>query len=57
MVIIFLGFILSAYAAFRLSLRMQPKRRMAGRLMAAIILVMILFSLVYVWILSLPLLS
>jgi polyferredoxin len=57
MLIIFLGFIFSAYAAFRLSLRMQPKRRMAGRLMAAIILVMVVFSLVYVWILSLPLLG
>ena len=55
--IVFLGFIFSAYAAYRLSLRLQPQRRMAGRLMAAILLVMTLFSIAFVWILSLPMLA
>jgi polyferredoxin len=57
MVVIMLGFIFSAYAAYRLSLRMQPRRKLAGRLMAAIILIMIAFTVVYVWILSLPLVA
>ena len=57
MLIVFMGFIFSAYAAHRLSLRMQPKRRLAGRMMAAILIVMIVFSIVFAWILSLPILS
>jgi ferredoxin len=55
MVIIFLGYIFSAYAAYRLSMRLQPQRRLAGKLLAAILLCMLAFSLVYIWILSLPL--
>ncbi len=57
MAIILLGFILSAYAAYRLSLRMQPKRRLAGKMLAAILIAMVAFSIVYVWILSLPLVA
>jgi hypothetical protein len=57
MVIILLGFIFSAYAAYRLSLRMQPQRRLAGRLMAALLLIMATFSVAYIWILSLPLVA
>ncbi len=57
MAIILLGFIFSAYAAYRLSLRMQPKRRLAGRMLAAILIAMVAFSIVYVWILSLPLVA
>ena len=55
--IILLGFILSAYAAYRLSLRMQPKRRLAGKMLAAILIAMVAFSIAYVWILSLPLVA
>jgi polyferredoxin len=57
MVIILLGFVFSAYAAYRLSLRMQPRRRLAGRMLAAILISMVAFSIVYVWILSLPLVA
>ena len=57
MIIILLGFVFSAYAGYRLSLRMQPRRREAGRLLAAIMLALIVFSIVYVWILSLPLVA
>ena len=57
MVIILLGFTFSAYAGYRLSLRLQPRRREAGRLLAGMLLALIVFSLVYVWILSLPLVA
>jgi polyferredoxin len=57
MAIILLGFIFSAYAAYRLSLRMQPRRREAGKMLAAILIAMVAFSIVYVWILSLPLVA
>lgn len=57
MAIVLLGFVFSAYAAYRLSLRMQPRRRMAGRMLAAILVAMVAFSIVYVWILSLPLVA
>ena len=57
MAIILIGFVFSAYAGYRLSLRLQPRRREAGRLLAAIILALIAFSIVYVWILSLPLVA
>ena len=55
MAIILLGFVFSAYAAYRLSLRMQPKRRLAGKMLAAVLIAMVGFSIVYVWILSLRL--
>lgn len=55
--IILMGFVFSAYAAYRLSLRMQPRRRMAGRMLAAILIAMVAFSIVYAWILSLPLVA
>jgi polyferredoxin len=57
MIIIFLGFIFSAYAGYRLSLRLQPRRREARLLLAALIVAMVAFSIVYVWILSLPLVA
>jgi ferredoxin len=57
MAIILLGFFFSAYAAYRLSLRMQPKRREAGKMLAAILIAMVAFSIAYVWILSLPLVA
>jgi polyferredoxin len=57
MAIILMGFIFSAYAAYRLSLRLQPKRKMAGRMLASILLAMVAFSIAYVWILSLPLVA
>jgi polyferredoxin len=57
MAIILLGFVFSAYAAYRLSLRMQPRRRLAGRMLAAVLIAMVAFSIVYVWILSLPLVA
>jgi hypothetical protein len=57
MAIILLGFLFSAYAAYRLSLRMQPRRREAGRMLAAILIAMVAFSIVYIWILSLPLVA
>jgi hypothetical protein len=57
MAIILLGFVFSSYAAYRLSLRMQPRRRLAGRMLAAILIAMVAFSIVYVWILSLPLVA
>jgi ferredoxin len=57
MTIIFLGFVLSAYAAHRLSLRLQPEPARAGRVLWTTIAVMALFSVVYIWILSLPLVA
>ena len=57
MAIILLGFIFSAYAGYRLSLRLQPRRREAQILLAVIILALVVFSIVYVWILSLPLVA
>ena len=55
LVIVFLGFLLSAYAAYRLSLRLQPRPERARRMLAAVLLVMLLFCVVYIWILSMPL--